>query len=191
MEPVQEAHGVANTVKGQHPCCVVQVHAYPGGVRAAHGFVHPIMPGGVARVRAKEAPGLVVVAQQTQRAFALATDAPVGHANGELAAPLDFPVEAAPGQGLPAQHLGEAVEPLWVVSVGLQVPSADDFSVVFRDVQFFVGCAGVQLQLAKVWENWICFFILISETVQKKKNQGNVSTNTFTMSGDLDNAIKK
>lgn len=117
---------------------------------AADGFVHPIVPSGVARVGAEEAPGLVVVAQQTQRAFALSADAPVGHADGELPAPLDLPVEAPPGQRLSAQHLGEAVEPVWVVPVGLQVSGADDLSVVVRDAQLFVGCAGVQLQLAEV-----------------------------------------
>lgn len=150
MEPVQEGHGVAYAVKGQHACCVVQVHTYPGGVGAADGFVHPIVPSGVTRVGAEEAPGLVVVAQQTQRAFTLPADTPVRHTDGELPAPLDLPVEAAPGQRLPAQHLGEAVEPLWVVPIGLQVSGADDFSVVVRDAQLFVGSAGVQLQLAEV-----------------------------------------
>lgn len=79
------------------------------------GRVHAVVPGGVARVGAEQAPGLVVVAQQTQGAFALPADALVGHANGELTAPLDLPVEAASRQSLAAQHLGEAVEPLLVV----------------------------------------------------------------------------
>lgn len=150
LKPVQEAHGVADAVKCQHPRRVVQVHAYPGGVGATDGFVHPVVPGGVARVGAEQAPGFVVVAQQTQRAFAFPADAPVGHPDGELPIPFDLPVEAASGQGLSAQHLGKAVEPLQVVPVGLQVPSADDFSVVFRDVQLLVGCAGVHFQLAEV-----------------------------------------
>lgn len=148
---MQEGHAVAYAVKCQHTCSVVQVHGYPGGVGGVDGFVHPVVPGGVTRVRAEETPGFVVVAQQTEGALALAADALVGHSNGELSSPLDLPVEAASGQGLPAQHLGEAVEPLRVVSVGLQVPGADDFSAAFRDVQLLVGCVRVQFQVAEVW----------------------------------------
>lgn len=149
---MQQGHGAgaAYAVKGQHAGRVVQVHAYPGGVRGADGFVHPVVPGGVARVGAEQAPRLVVVAQQAERAFALAAEAPVGHADGELARPLDLPVEAAAGQRLAAQHLGEAVEALRVVVVGLQVPGADDFPAVLRDVQLLVGGVRVQLQLAEI-----------------------------------------
>lgn len=152
LKPVQERHGaVAYAVKRQHPRRVVQVHAYPGWVRPVDGFVHPVVPGGVSRVGAEEAPGLVVVSQQAQRALALPADAPVGHADGELPAPLDFPVEATARQGLAAQHLGEAVEPLRAVAVGLQVSGADDLSAALGDVELFVGGDGVQLQLAEVW----------------------------------------
>lgn len=140
---MQKGHGVAYAVERQHTCSMIQVHAKPGRVRAVDSFVHPVVPGGVARVRAEEAPGLVVVAQETQGAFALAADALVGHADGELPAPLDLPVEAAAGERLSAQHLGEAVKALCVVSVGLQVPCADDFSAAFGDEQFLVGCAVV------------------------------------------------
>lgn len=116
LEPVQEGHAaVLYGVEGQHACSVVQVHAYPGGVWGVDGRVHTVVPGRVARVGAEETPGLVVVAQQTQGAFALPADALVGHADGELAVPLDLPVEAASRQSLAAQHLGEAVEPLLVV----------------------------------------------------------------------------
>lgn len=157
---MQEGHGVAYAIKCQHTRSVVQVHAYPWGVRGVDGFVHAVVPGRVARVRAEETPGFVVVAQQTQRAFALPADAPVGHPDGELPAPLDLPVEAASGQGLPAQHLGEAVEPLRGVCVRLQVPGADDFSAVFRDVQLLVGCDRVQFQLAEVWRRGIKTLVL-------------------------------
>lgn len=152
---MQEGHGVAYAVKGQHPRTVVQVHAYPGGVGAADGFVHAVVPGRVAGVGAQQAPGLVVVAQQTQGAFALPADALVGHPDGELPAPLYLPVEAPPRQGLAAQHLGEAVEPLRVVPVRLQVPGAEDFPAVFRHVQLLVGCDRVQFQLAEVWRRKI------------------------------------
>ena len=151
LKPVQEGHAVAYAIKRQHARRVVQVHAYPGGVGGADGFVHPVVPSRVARVGAEEAPGFIVVAQQTQRAFALPADAPVGHADGKLPAPLDLPVEAASGQGFPAKHLGKAVEPLRVLSVGLQVPGADDLPAALRDVQLLVGCVGVQFQLAEVW----------------------------------------
>lgn len=151
LKPVQEGHGVAYAVKRQHTCSVVQVHAYPGRVGAADGCVHPVVPGRVTRVWTEETPGFVIVAQQTQWTFALSADALVGHSNRELPTPLDLPVETGPRQGLPAQHLGKAVKPLWVVSVGLQVPGADDFSAVFRDVQLLVGCAMVQFHLAEVW----------------------------------------
>lgn len=130
---------------------MVQVHAYPGWVWPIDGFVHPVVPGGVSRVGAEEAPGFFVVAQQAQRTFALPADAPVCHPDGELPAPLDFPVEAASGQGLSAQHLGEAVEPLGVVAVGLQISGADDLSAALRDVELFVGSDGIQFQLAEVW----------------------------------------
>lgn len=140
---MQEGHGVAYAVERQHTCSVVQVHTYPGRVRAVHWLVHPVVPGRVTCVRTEETPGLVVVAQEAQGAFALATDALVGHSNGELPAPLNLPVEAASREGLPAQHLGKAVKALCVVSVGLQVPCADDFSAAFRDEQLFVGCAVV------------------------------------------------
>lgn len=147
---MQEVHAVAYAVKCQHARRVIQVHAYTGGVGGVDVFVHTVVPRGVTSVRAEEAPGFVVVAQQAQRAFALPADAPVGYPNGELPAPLDLPVEAASGQGLPTQHLGKAVEPVRVVSVGLQVPGAEDFSAVFRDVQLLVGRARIQFQLAKV-----------------------------------------
>lgn len=150
LKPVQEGHAATYGVKCQHTFSVVQVHTYPGGVGGVDGFVHAVVPGRVARVRAEETPGFVVVAQQTQWAFALPADAPVGHSNGELPAPFDLPVEASSGQGLPAQDLGKAVEPLGVVPVGLQVPGADDFPAVFRDVQFLVGCVRIQFQLTEV-----------------------------------------
>jgi len=107
-----------------------------GGGGGGGGDIHIslLVPEKVTAIRAEETPGLVIVAQQTQRAFSLSTDAPVGHPNGELPTPLDLPVEATSGQGLSAQHLGKAVKSLCVVSVGLQVPGANDFSVVFRDV---------------------------------------------------------
>lgn len=158
LEPVQEGHAVTYAVKCQHTCSVVQVHAYLGGVGGVDGFVHAVVPGRVTRVRAEETPGFVVVAQQTQGAFALPADAPVGHSNGELPTPFNLPVEASSGQGLPAQHLGKAVEPLRVVSVGLQVPGADDFPAVFWDVQLLVGCVRIQFQLAKVCKRRIRTF---------------------------------
>lgn len=92
---MQEVNAAAYAVKRQHARTVVQVHTYPGGVGSIDGCVHTVVPGRVTRVGAEEAPGLVVVAQQTQRAFALPADAPVGHSDGELPAPLDLPVEAA------------------------------------------------------------------------------------------------
>jgi len=150
LEPMQQAHAAADAVEGQHPGGVVQVHADPRRVRARHGLVHAVVPGGVARVGAQQAPGHVVVAQQTQRALALAADALVRHADGELAAPLDLPVEASPGQRLAAQHLGEAVEALRGVAVGLQVPGADHLLVAVGEVQLPVGRVGVQSQLAEV-----------------------------------------
>lgn len=128
----------------------------------ADAFVRPVVPGGVARVRAQQTPGLVVVAQQARGAFALPADAAVGHADGELPVPLDFPVEASCGERLPAQHLGEAVEALRVVSVGLQLSGADDLPAVLRDVQFLVGRVGIQLQLAEV-----CRRTLISSSFLK------------------------
>lgn len=152
LKPVQQGHGVSYAVEGQHARRVVQVHAYPGGVGGADGFIHAVVPGGVSRVRAEEAPGFVVVPKQAQRAFALPADAPVGHADGELAAPLDLPVEATPGQSLPAEDLSEAVEPVRVVPVRLQVSCADHLPAVFRDVELFVGCARVQFQLAEVFD---------------------------------------
>lgn len=150
LKPVQEGHVAAYAVESQHARTVVQVHAYPGGVGGSDGFVHPVVPGRVARVRAQQTPGFVIVAQETHGAFALPADAAVGHSDGELPVPLDFPVEASSGERLPAQHLGEAVEPLRVVSVGLQVSGADDFPAVLRDVQLFVGRAGIQFELAEV-----------------------------------------
>lgn len=150
LEPVQEGHAAADAVERQHPGAVVQVHAYPGGVGGADVLVHPVVPGGVARVGAQQTPGFVIVAQQAHGAFALPADAAVGHSDGELPVPLDFPVEASPGERLPAQHLGEAVEALRVVSVGLQVSGADHLPAVLGDVQLLVGRVGVQLQLAEV-----------------------------------------
>lgn len=147
---MQEGHAAADAVECQHTGTVVQVHAYPGGVGGADGFVHPVVPGGVACVRAQQTPGFVIVAQQAHGAFALPADSAVGHSDGELAVPLDFPVETSSGERLPAQHLGKAVEALGVVSVGLQVSGADDLSAVLRDVQFLVGRVGIQLQLAEI-----------------------------------------
>lgn len=77
------------------------------------------MPGRVARIRAQDAPGLVIVAQQAVRVLPFATDAPVGHADGELSAPLGLPVKPKTSQGLLAQHLRETVEAFWVIWVEL------------------------------------------------------------------------
>lgn len=150
LEPVQEGHAAAYAVECQHAGAVVQVHAYPGGVGGADAFVHPVVPGGVARVGAQQTPGFVIVAQQARGAFAFPADAAVGHPDGELPVPLDFPVEASSGKRFPAQHLGKAVEALGVVPVGLQLSGADDLPAVLRDVQFLVGRVGIQLQLAEV-----------------------------------------
>lgn len=150
LEPVQEGHAAADGVEGQHAGAVVQVHAYPGGVGGADAPVHPVVPGGVARVGAQQTPGLVIVAQQAGGAFALPADTAVGHSDGELAVPLNFPVEASSGERLPAQHLGKAVEALGVVPVGLQVSGADDLSAVLGDVELLVGRARIQLQLAVI-----------------------------------------
>lgn len=147
---MQERHAAAYAVERQHARAVVQVHAYPGGVGGADASVHPVVPGRVARVGAQQTPGFVIVAQQAHGAFALAADAAVGHPDGELPVPLDFPVEASSGERLPAQHLGEAVEAVRVVSVGLQLSGADDLPAVLGDVQLLVGRAGIQLQLAEV-----------------------------------------
>lgn len=95
LKPVQEGHGVAYAVKCQHPCSVIQVHAYPRGVRTIGRLVHAVVPRWVTGVRTKQTPGFVVIAQQTERTFALSTDAPIGHSDGELPVPLDLPVEAA------------------------------------------------------------------------------------------------
>lgn len=97
LKPVQEGHGAAYAVKGQYTCHVVQVHAYPGGVGAVDCFVHSVVPGRVTWVGAEKTPGFVVVTQKTEWAFALSAEAFVGHPDGEFAAPLDFPVEAASG----------------------------------------------------------------------------------------------
>lgn len=142
---MQEGHAAAYAVESQHAGTVVQVHAYPGGVGGADGFVHPVVPGGVARVRAQQTPGFVIVAQQACGAFALAADTAVGHSDGEFSVPLDFPVETSSGERLSAQHLSKAVEALGVVAVGLQLSGADDLSALLRDVQFLVGRVGIQL----------------------------------------------
>lgn len=167
LKPVQEVHAVAYAVKCQHARRMIQVHAYPGGVGGIDVLVHAVVPRRVTSVRAEETPGFVVVAQQAQWAFALPADAPVGHPYGELPAPLNLPVEAASGQRLPTQHLGKAVEPVWVVSVGLQVPGAEDFSAVFWDVQLLVGRVRIQFQLAKVCKRgittWLSFAFVHSE----------------------------
>ena len=95
---------------------VVQEHADPRGPGGGREVLVPlVVPRGVAPVGAQQAPGLVVVAQQAVGVLALAADALVGHAHGELPGPLGLPVEAGAGQGLAAQHLGEAVEAVRVV----------------------------------------------------------------------------
>lgn len=102
FKSVQQGHGVANAVKCQHTCTVVQVHTDLGRVRAMDGLVHSVVPGRVTRVRAEQTPGFIIVAQQAQWAFAFAADAFIGHSNGELSTPLDLPVVAASRQGLSA-----------------------------------------------------------------------------------------
>lgn len=51
LKPVQEGHGAAYAIKCQHSYGVVQVHTYPGGVRATDSFVYTVVPGGVTSVR--------------------------------------------------------------------------------------------------------------------------------------------
>lgn len=87
------------------------------------------MPGRIARVRAEETPGFIIVPQQAKGTFAFAADAPVGHSNREFAVPLDLPVEAATGQSLAAQNLGKGVKPLWIIGVGLQVAGSSHLLV--------------------------------------------------------------
>lgn len=84
-------------------------------MRAAYRLVNPVVPGRVPCVRAKEAPRFIIVAQQAQRPFTLTANAPIRHSNGEFPTPLNFPVEAATGQGVATEHLGKAVEALWTV----------------------------------------------------------------------------
>lgn len=95
----------------------------------ADDFVHSVMPGGIARVRAEETPGFIVVPQQAEGALALAADALVGHSDREFPIPLDLPIEATTRQSLAAQHLSEGVKPLLIIRVGLQVAGSSHLLV--------------------------------------------------------------
>lgn len=96
---------------------------------SADGFVYPIMPGRVTRVRAKETPGFIVVPQQTEGTLAFAADTSVGNSNREFSVPLDLPVEPATRQSLTAQHLGKGVKPLRVIRVRLQSAGSSNLLV--------------------------------------------------------------
>lgn len=117
----------------------------------ADNFVHPVMPGRIARVRAEETPGFIVIPQQAQGTLAFAAYAPVGHSNRELAIPLNLPVEAGTRQSLTAQYLGKCVKPLRIIRVGLQVAGSSHLLVTFWQVELFIGCAGVQPELTEVY----------------------------------------
>lgn len=105
---------------------MVQEDTYSGRVRATNSLVCPVMPGRVPSVRAEEAPGLIVVAQQTQGAFTFTANAPIGHSDGEFPTPLHFPVVAATRQTLTTQNLSKAIEAILVVRVRLQVPEFEE-----------------------------------------------------------------
>lgn len=102
------------------------------------------MPGGVTRVGAQEAPGLLVVAQQAAGALALAADGLVGHADGELAGPLHLPVVAEPTEGLVAEDLAEPVEAVRMVGVELNRLLPHHLAAVVRQSQLFVSCVLVK-----------------------------------------------
>ena len=76
------------------------------------------MAGGVAGVRAEEAPGFAVVANAGGVTVARLLDALVGDPNGgALSGPFDLPVVGTPRQGLLAKHLGQAVKALSAIAV--------------------------------------------------------------------------
>lgn len=117
----------------------------------ADGFVHPVMPGRIACVRAEETPGFIIVSQQAQGTLAFAADASVGHSDREFSIPLDLPIEAATRQSLTAQHLGEGIKPLRIIRVRLQVAGSSHLFVSVWQVELFIGCVGIQTELTVVY----------------------------------------
>lgn len=126
---MKACHGLTDAVESQHPCAVVKVDPYPWRMWGTDGFVHPVMPGRIARVGAEETPGFIVVPQQAQGTLAFAADASVGHPNRKFSIPLYLPIEAATRQSLTAQHLCKGVEPLCIIRVGLQVAGSSHLLV--------------------------------------------------------------
>lgn len=148
---MDKLHSLWYWVKGHGVACIIQIHTNscgPGSVGKVS--VHFVVPGRVARVWAQETPGLFVVAQQAVGVLPFATDAPVGHADGKLPAPLGLPVKPEASQRLLTQHLGEAVEAIWMIWVKLDgLLSRDPLVPIWQD-QLFVDCVWIKRQLAGV-----------------------------------------
>lgn len=111
-EGVQQLHGLSQPEERQLALVPVQVDADARAGLGRHRDLTVVVPGGVAGVRAAQAPRVVVAAQQTGLAAALAPDGPVGHTHVHppAALPLHLPVAGAAKLALLAQHLGHAVK---------------------------------------------------------------------------------
>lgn len=112
------------------------------------------MAGGVAGIRAEEAPRLAVVADAAGVSVAHPLDAFVGDSDGSsLTAPVNLPVVSSSRERLHTQDLGQGVEPGRVVTIGLGVSLEGSFPVPSRQVELSVGCVRVQSELASIWED--------------------------------------
>lgn len=151
FESVNELHSLCYWVKGHCVASVVQVHADTSSSWCAGKIsIDFVVPSGVPCVRAEQAPGLVVVSQQTVGVLALATNAPISHPDWKLPTPFRLPVESETTQRLFAQHLGKAVKALRVIRVGLDSFFPCDSLVFFWQDQLFVNCVWVKRQPAGI-----------------------------------------
>ena len=152
-EHVQQLHGVGQPVERQLALVPVQEDADARAGLGGHRDLAVVVPGGVAGVRAAQAPRVVVAAQQAGLAAPLAPDGPVGDPDVHPAAtlPLHLPVAGAAKLALLAQDLGHAVEAQRVQGVRLGLLAAVGTLRAVHEEQGGVGCVGVKGQTAGIY----------------------------------------
>ena len=157
LEGVQQREHVRHAVERQRPPVALQEHGHARARRRRHRGLAVVVPRRVARVRAAQAPRVLVAAQQAGLAAALAADAAVGdaHVHPAPATPLHLPVAGARELALAAQHLGHRVEALGVQGVGLGLlPAVGPRRRAPQQHQGGVGRVGVQGEAAGDWRRW-------------------------------------
>lgn len=140
----------ADDVERQDSGWPVQVHGYSlggGGGGAGGGCGCAVVADGITAFVAVESPGMVVLSELAVVAFP--ADAAVANGDEDPPLALHLPVRAA-AQTVAAQHLRPALEPVWVLGVGLLLLQEPHRLAVVQQLQLPVQRVCVQEQPAAI-----------------------------------------